>query len=137
MIDPIVSVPPKLPSNPKFGYFFALLFAAIAAYGYWKSWEKLAVMTSVLAVSFAFVARIAPDALKALNRLWYELGFLLGKIVSPVVLGIIFFVLISPISLISRLFGRDELKMKKQNLESYWVVRLPTGPSSESFKKQY
>jgi hypothetical protein len=62
---------------------------------------------------------------------------LLGKIVSPIVLGLIFFVLITPAALITRLFGRDELKIKKRTVESYWVDRSTLGLESESFKNQY
>jgi hypothetical protein len=65
------------------------------------------------------------------------LGLLLGKIISPIVLGLIFFVLITPVSLVTRLFGRDELKMKKRSVESYWVDRSPPEPPSNTFKNQY
>jgi hypothetical protein len=65
------------------------------------------------------------------------LGILLGRIFSPFVLGVIFFVLLTPISILTRLFGRDELKLKKRSLESYWVDRSPPGPPLDSFKNQY
>jgi hypothetical protein len=65
------------------------------------------------------------------------LGLLLGKVVSPIVLALLFFLLITTISLITRLFGRDELKMKKRSVDSYWMNRSPPGPSSDSFKNQY
>ena len=91
----------------------------------------------ILSVVFATMTLVVPQLLNPLNRIWYGLGLLLGKIVSPIVLGLMFFVLITPISLFTRLFGRDELKMKKRSVESYWVDRLPPGPSSDSFKNQY
>ena len=91
----------------------------------------------VVAVLFAGVTLLAPQALTRLNRLWYDLGMLLGKITSPVVLGVIFFVLITPVALALRLFGRDYLKMRKRSVESYWVDRSPPGPPSDSFKNQY
>ena len=126
-----------LPTNRKFGWFFAALFALLAAYGYWKVWGEVATATLILSVFFAVSALVAPQLLTPLNRLWYGLGLLLGKIVSPIVLGIIFFALITPTSLITRLFGRDELKIKKRSVDSYWVDRSPPGPSSDSFKNQY
>jgi len=86
---------------------------------------------------FSVATLLSPQLLAPLNRLWYGLGVLLGKIISPIVLGLIFFVLITPVSLVTRLFGRDELKMKKRNVESYWVDRSPPGPPSDSFKNQY
>jgi hypothetical protein len=75
--------------------------------------------------------------LTPLNWLWYELGMLLGKIVNPIVLGFIFFVLITPVSIVTRLFGRDELRIKKRHVESYWIDRSPPGPPLDSFKNQY
>lgn len=117
--------------------FFSFLFSSLGVYAYWKEWNLVAGIAVVVAVSFAFATLIAPKTLTSLNRLWFSIGLLLGKIVSPVVLGIIFFLLISPISIVLRLFGRDELKLKQRNLDSYWVVRTPSGPSADSFKNQY
>jgi hypothetical protein len=127
----------KLPSNLSFGWFFAAVFAVVAAYAFWKTWATVALVALSLAVLFSAVTLLAPRLLAPLNRLWYGLGMLLGKIISPIVLGLIFFVLITPVSLVTRLFGRDELKMKKRSVESYWVDRSPPGPPSDSFKNQY
>lgn len=137
MSDRIVSAPPTLPTNRKFGWFFAAVFAAFGGYAYWKAWGGVFAAALILSALFAAVTLVAPQLLSPLNRIWYGLGLLLGKIVSPIVLGVIFFVLITPISLITRLFGRDELKMKKRSVDSYWVDRSPPGPSSDSFKNQY
>jgi hypothetical protein len=126
-----------LPSNVAFGWFFAAVFATVAAYAYWHGQTTATLVTLIVAILFAIATFFAPQLLYPLNRLWYELGILLGKIISPIVLGLIFFVLITPVSLITRLFGRDELKIKKRNVESYWMERSPPGPPSESFKNQY
>jgi hypothetical protein len=134
----MVATLPQLPTNRKFGWFFAAVFAVLGAYAHWRAWAEVATAgLAVLGVLFAAVTLVAPQLLSPLNRLWYGLGLLLGKIVSPIVLGIIFFVLITPISLITRLFGRDELKMKKRSVDSYWVDRSPPGPPSGSFTNQY
>ena len=126
----------QLPSNKNFGLFFSAIFL-IAAYAFLKLWGEFAVFALITSTLFAIVAILTPQILSPLNRLWFSLGLLLGKIVSPIVLALIFFVLITPVSFVTRLFGRDELKMKKRNVESYWVDRLPPGPPSASFKKQY
>jgi hypothetical protein len=126
-----------MPSNFKFGSFFAFLFALLSAYAYWSKWSIVLGVALFSAVLFALATIIAPQALAPLNRIWFGIGLLLGKIVSPIVLGIIFFLLISPASIVARLFGRDELKLKKRNLDSYWVVREPPGPATDSFKNQY
>jgi hypothetical protein len=127
----------QLPSNKKFGIFFSAVFLVLAAYAYWEFKSDFAFFALISSAFFAIAAFFAPQVLTSLNHLWYSLGLLLGKIVSPIVLGIIFFVLITPTSLITRLFGRDELKMKKRSVDSYWVDRSPPGPPSESFKNQY
>jgi hypothetical protein len=66
-----------------------------------------------------------------------KLGELMGKIVSPFVLGVIFFALITPIGFFGRLFGRDELRLKGSKASSYWIDRVPPGPSSDSYKNQF
>ena len=134
----IVTPPPiNLPTNRKFGWFFATVFAAIGVWLFWRLSTNWAFFFVVLSVVFAFITFAASHLLEPLNRFWYGLGMLLGRIISPIVLGLIFFVLITPVSLITRLFGRDELRIKKRSVSSYWVDRIPPGPPSDSFKNQY
>jgi hypothetical protein len=127
----------KLPSNAAFGWFFAAVFATMGSYAYWNGRTTATLVTLIFAILFTIATLLAPKLLYPLNRLWYGLGMLLGKIISPIVLGAIFFLMITPISLITRLFGRDELKIKKLSLQSYCVDRSPPGPSSDSFKNQF
>jgi hypothetical protein len=127
----------QLPTNRKFGWFFAALFALLWAYAYWKVWTEVAITGIIFSALFSVTTLVAPHLLTTLNRLWFGLGLMLGKMVSPIVLGVIFFMLITPISLIMRMFGRDELKMKKRSVDSYWVNRSPPGPPADSFKNQY
>jgi hypothetical protein len=126
-----------MPTNNKFGWFFSTVFAMIAFYSYSQQLETFAAVTTIVCILFAATTFSAPQFLTPLNRLWYSLGILLGKVISPIVLGAMFFVLISPIAIITRLFGRDELKINKSFVQSYWVDRLPPGPSSDSFKNQF
>jgi hypothetical protein len=128
---------PKLPSNNKFGWFFSAVFAMIAIYSYFQHLKTFAYAAAIVFFIFVALTFFAPQLLTPLNRLWYALGILLGKVISPIVLGAMFFVLITPIALVTRLFGRDELKLKKSLLQSYWVDRLPPGPPSDSFKNQF
>ena len=137
MFERTVSLPSKLPTNHKFGWFFAAVFSAVTAYAFWKGWSTVSLVTLIAAILFSVATLLSPQLLAPLNRLWYGLGMLLGKVISPIVLGLIFFVLITPVSLVTRMFGRDELKMKKRNVQSYWVDRSPPGPPSDSFKNQY
>ena len=137
MKDRTFSAQLQLPTNRKFGWFFAAFFALLGAYAYWKVWTEVAITGIIFSALFSVTTLVAPHLLTTLNRLWFGLGLMLGKMVSPIVLGVIFFMLITPISLIMRMFGRDELKMKKRSVDSYWVNRSPPGPPADSFKNQY
>ncbi len=137
MINETSSKSPLLPTNSKFGWFFVVVFFLSAIYMYSKGWNTVTLVALVIAILFVVVTILSPQFLAPLNRFWYELGIFLGKIVSPVVLGLIFFILITPVSLVMRLFGRDELKIKKRNVESYWIDRPLPGPPSDSYKNQY
>ena len=109
----------------------------VLLYSYSQHFKNFATFAAIVFLLFVGVTLFAPKMLSPINWAWHELGMLLGKIVSPIVLGVIFFLMITPISLITRLFGRDELRLKKLSLQSYWVDRSPSGPSSDSFKNQF
>ena len=126
----------ELPSNKKFGFFFTFIFAAAAAYFY--NSENMTWSFVFVAVSFIFlvITMIRDALLLPLNKLWMRFGFLLGMIISPLVLGVIFFGLFTPIATLMRLSGRDELKLKLSRKASHWNSR--SDPiKSESFKKQF
>lgn len=127
----------QLPTNRKFGFFFAVVFMLLGIYGHLKSLDKLSVVAVIISFLFAASAIAMPQTLKLLNYHWYKLGLILGKIVSPILLGFFFFLMITPIAVMMRFLGRDELKLKKRRVESYWIDRSPPGPRSDSFKNQY
>ncbi len=87
---------------------------------------------------FLAVALVAPTLLRGLNRLWTELAFLLQKITNPIVMGVLFYLLITPIGLLMRVFGKDPLNRKfDPHAESYWIKREPMGDSAESMRHQF
>ncbi len=129
--------PVKLPSNDKFGWFFFVVFLTISLYCYIEEYFTLSFIFAIISALIASITFFAPQFLTSLNQVWYSFGIILGKIINPFVLGAIFFILITPIALITRLFGRDELKMKKSFVQSYWIDRSPPGPQSDSFKNQF
>jgi len=129
--------PAELPSNRKFGCFFTAIFAGLSAWFIFRSAHIWALVFIALALVFASLTAVSPKLLESLNRAWYGLGLLLGQIISPITLGLIFFILITPVSLVTRAFGRDELKIKKRSSGSYWIDRSPPGPTSDSFNNQY
>ena len=126
------------PSERKFGFLFALVFGGLYIYAYYKNWHLFTIIASfVIGSAVLLLALFSPKTLSPFNKAWFWLGQTMGKIVSPVVLGIIFFLLITPIAIAGRLLGRDELRMKKHNGDSYWIDRTPPGPAPDSFKNQF
>jgi len=127
----------QLPSNRKFGIFFTFVFVTTATYFFWEGSTQVSAILGVLAALFSLVTIIKSELLLPLNKLWMRFGLLLGMIVNPIVLGLIFFLIFTPISFLMRLFGRDELRLKVKKADSYWKMREPNGPSAESFKHQF
>ncbi len=84
----------------------------------------------------AAVTWIAPNVLTPLNRAWMKLGERLGRLMNPLVLGVIFLLVITPLGIVLRIFGRDELRLKKVEGPSFWKPR-PMGRSADSFKHQF
>lgn len=126
----------KNPSNLKFGLFFTFVFALASAYLYYLNYVTWTYVFIAAALIFLILSLINSDALLSLNKLWMRFGLLLGMIVSPIVIGIIFFGLFTPIAIMMRLNGRDELKLKFTQKTSHWISRNEP-IRSESFKRQF
>jgi polyferredoxin len=126
----------KLPSNRKFGFFFTIIFALIAAYFIYSMKITWAYTFIAAALIFLVISLIKSDALLPLNKLWIRFGLMLGMIVSPLVLGVIFFGLVTPYGVVMRLFGRDELRLKQKKLKTHWIPRSQNLPQTD-FTKQF
>ena len=126
----------ELPSNRKFGFFFTFVLALAAAYLYYSDNVTWAYLVSIAASLLALVTLIKSDTLLPLNKLWIRFGLLLGMIVSPIVLGVIFFGFFTPIAMLMRLSGRDELRLKFAQKSSHWISREEP-IKSQSFKHQF
>jgi len=126
----------ELPSNKKFGFFFTFVFTILAFYFLFIDSILWAQALAILAVLFLLITVIIPQVLLPLNKLWMRLGLLLGMIVSPIVLGIIFFGLVTPYGVVMRMFGRDELRLKFTEKSSHWISRSES-ITSDSFKNQF
>lgn len=127
----------KLPSNKSFGILFGSIFLIIAIYFVFQKNNYFSFVSFLLSFSFFIMSIFKPILLLPLNRLWMRFGLLLSLILNPIVLGVIFFVLITPIGIISRLFGRDELRVKLKEKNSYWVVSNLNNNKETSFKQQF
>ncbi len=126
----------ELPSNKKFGYFFTLIFLIITGYFFLNKSLNLAYVFATISITLFFITIVKADLLSYPNKLWIQFGLLLGMIISPIVLGVLFFVLFTPTAIIMKLFGRDELRIKFKRNTSYWIVR-ENQINSDSFSNQF
>ena len=127
----------ELPSNRRFGLFFACVFGLLAVYFYFNHAIFLFSTNVILSISFAVATVFKPIILLPFNKLWMRLGLLLGMIINPIVLGLIFFGLFMPLGLILRIFGRDELRLKVRNNVSHWIHRSENNLNTTSHKNQF
>ena len=126
----------KLPSNKKFGYFFTVVFVISTIYFLYSELKTATYIMALVASLFFVITLINANLLLPLNKLWMKFGLLLGKIISPIVLGIIFLGLFTPYGIVMRIFGRDELRLKQIKKKSYWINRSKT-LDKYNFKQQF
>ncbi len=109
----------KIGSNRSFGIIFFIVFLTIALWPLLAS-DNIRLWSLCISVIFFFLGIFNSKLLTPINKLWIKFGLLLGQIVSPVVMAIIFFGIVTPTGLILRIFGKDILKLNKNNSNSYW-----------------
>jgi hypothetical protein len=127
----------KPSSDRSFGLVVASFFLIV---GFWPLLRAQPIRWWALGVAavFALLALLWTAALAPLNRLWVKLGALLYKVVSPVVMALLFYVTVTPIALLMRLLGKDPLRLRRDpDAASYWIDRTPPEPSPESMKNQF
>lgn len=125
----------KLPSNRKFGGVFTTFFIIVFCYFYYEGNLVMANFFLILASVFATFTIFWPKALLPLNKMWIRFGILLGILISPIVLGVLFFVMFTPIAIFTRLYGRDELSLQSNKKNTFWASR--DGSQPMSFKQQF
>ena len=124
-------------SERSFGLVFAAVFALVGLWPLTGS-NPVRLWSLALAAVFVLLALAAPRCLAPLNRVWFAFGELLHRLVSPLVMGFIFFVVVTPIGLAMRVLGKDPLKLRLEaESESYWVRREPPGPPPDSMRNQF
>jgi len=113
---------PKIGSNKSFGIVFFIVFLVI---GIWPllSENNIRIWSLMLSLIFLILSLFNSSFLTPLNKLWFKFGILLGKFMAPLIMGIIFFIVVTPIGLIMRLFNKDLLKLKFNSDKSYWLKR--------------
>jgi hypothetical protein len=127
----------KRSSDRSFGFVFAVVFLLLGLaplrHGLPMRWWAL-----VLGLAFGLLALIAPRLLKPLNMIWAKVGDLMHKITSPLIMGILFFVVLMPFGVIMRAMGKDPLGLKRRpEAGSYWITRTPPGPAPDSLNQAF
>ena len=123
----------KISSNRSFGIVFFVVFFLVAVYPLIHN-EEIRIWSLIISIIFLILGLINSRILDPLNKLWFKFGILLGKIVSPIIMGIIFFLVVTPIGFIMRILGKDLLNLKFNRNKSYWIEK--TGPKSK-MKNQF
>ena len=123
----------KIGSNKSFGVVFFLVFLLISLYPLIND-GNLRIWSFVISIIFLILGILNSKILSPLNKIWFKFGLLLGKIISPIVMSIIFFIVVTPTGLILRLFKKDVLNLKFNNNNTYWIEK--SGPKSK-MKNQF
>ena len=118
----------KISSNRSFGIVFSIVFLLIALYPLIHS-EEIRFWSIIISLIFLVLGLLKSKILAPLNKLWFKFGIFLGKIISPLIMGIIFFLVVTPIGILMRLLGKDLLNLKHNKNKSYWIDK--TGPKSK------
>ena len=112
----------KIASNRSFGIVFFVVFLIISFYplsneGDFRIWSL------VVSIIFLLLGLFNSQILTPLNKIWFKFGIILGNIVSPIVMGLVFFCVVTPIAIIMRLLGKDILNIKKNKKKTYWIEK--------------
>ena len=124
----------KIGSNRSFGIVFSIVFFIVGLFPLINNLD-IRIWAIIIALFFLILGSINSNLLKPLNILWFKFGLLLGKIISPIIMGLVFFAVVTPTGFLVKIFGKDLLNLKnKKNIDSHWIIRDKT---KVSLKKQF
>ena len=123
----------KISSNRSFGIVFFIVFLLIALYPVINN-EEIRAWSLIVSLIFLVLGLLNSKILNPLNQIWFKFGILLGRIISPLIMAIIFFFVVTPIGLIMRTLGKDILNLRYNTKKTYWIEK--TGPKSK-MKNQF
>jgi len=112
----------KIGTNKSFGIVFFIFFLIVSIFPLFKEGD-IRIWSFIIAIIFLVLGLMNSKILTPLNKIWFKFGILLGSFVSPIVMGIVFFVIVTPTSIIMRVLGKNLLNLKKDNKKTYWVER--------------
>ena len=117
----------KIGTNRNFGIAFFIVFLIIAFWPLLNS-NEINYWSLAISITFLILGLANSKILTPLNKIWFKFGILLGNVIAPIVMGIIFFLIVTPTSIIMKILGKDLLNLKKNNNNSYWIKK--TGPKN-------
>ena len=123
----------KLPSNRNFGIVFAIVFLIISLWPL-LSQNEIRFWSLIISIIFLSLGLINSKLLLPLNKIWFKFGMYLGNFIAPIVMGVIYFFVVTPTGLIMKMLGKDLLNLKKSNKDSYWIKK---DNSNSSLKNQF
>lgn len=112
----------KISSNKSFGIVFSVVFFIIAIFPILNN-DNIRVWSLVISLIFLVLGLINSKLLSPLNKIWFKFGLILSKVVSPIIMGIIFFLVVTPIGILMRILKKDLLNLKYNNKNTYWIKK--------------
>ena len=114
----------KISSNRSFGIVFFIFFLIVSIFPLFKD-ENIRIWAVIVAIIFLILGLLNSSVLSPLNKIWFKFGILLGNFISPIIMGLVFFIVITPTAFLMRAFGKDLLNLEKNNKKSYWIEKSP------------
>ena len=112
----------KISSNRSFGIVFFTVFLLIAIYPFFKN-ENIRIWSLIVSIIFLVLGILKSKLLTPFNKIWFKFGLLLGKIISPIIMSVIFFVVVTPTAILMKLLRKDLLNLKFNNNKTYWIEK--------------
>ena len=123
----------KLPSNRNFGIVFSIVFLIIAIWPILNQ-NEIRIWSIIISLIFLILGLINSKFLSPLNKAWFKFGLILGSVIAPIVMGIIFFLVVTPTGLIMKALGKDLLGLKRNKNNTYWLEK---DNSNNNLKNQF
>jgi len=125
-------------SNRSFGLIVGLFSGCVAAVKFWHGEQGTGLAWAIAAFILISLAVLKPALLSRLNRLWFRFGLLLHKVMNPLLMAVMFYLVILPVSLLMRVFHKDPLRLKYDpHAATYWIERRPPGPVPDTMRNQF
>ena len=115
----------KISSNRSFGITFFIVFLIISLFPVLNE-ENPKVWSLAISFIFLILGLLNSNLLSPLNKIWFKFGLFLGNFISPIVMGIVFFFVVTPIGIMMRISGKDLINLKKKNKKTYWIEKTGT-----------